>query len=267
MEHTQLGVNSLFNATAQYWDDIYDDTSLQAEVYRARERRVLELVRLASPVEGSLVLEVGVGSGRLAMLLADQGLKVQAIDSSEQMLATARERAQRFGVLDQISLAQGDAHALDFPDGSFTLVVAIGVLPWLHDPRRAIGEFYRVLAPRSQLILTSDNRARLVSFIDPRAALAATPLRQLVIRQRLRRGLATSRMDYRGRVRRMLSSSGFKVLEECTVGFGPIQLLGRRVFSEERGIAIHRHMQRLADADVPVVRSLGWHSIFRAVKS
>lgn len=266
MEHIQSGVDSLFDAAARYWDEIYDDASLQAEVYRARESRVLDFVRLTNPAKGASVLEVGVGSGRLTTLLAGLGLKVQAVDSSEQMLARARERAERLGLSRDIDLARGDAHALDFPERSFALVVAVGVLPWLHDPRRALGEFHRVLIDDGQLIVTADNRARLVSFIDPRAALAATPLRGIVVDARRKQGIATSRLDRRGQVRRMLRASGFQPLGESSVGFGPLQLFGRPILSEQLGIALHRRLQRLADADRPVVRSLGWHTVVRAIR-
>ena len=191
---------------------------------------------------------------------------VQAIDSSEQMLARASERAQRLGIARDVRFTRGDAHALDFPDGAFSLVVAVGVLPWLHDPDRAMREFHRVLSPGGQLIVTADNRMRLVSFVDPRAALAATPLRSVVTDIRRRRGKATSRLDRRGRVRAMLKAAGFEIVDQRCVGYGPFQLLGHPMLSEQQGIALHRRLQRLADSNLPLVRALGWHIVVRAVK-
>ncbi len=41
----------------------------------------------------------------------------------------------------------GDAHALPFPDGSFDGVVCTGTLEHLRDPRKAVGELFRVLRP------------------------------------------------------------------------------------------------------------------------
>ena len=93
-------------------------------------------------VQGRTILDVGTGTGRAALLFAAGGAKVTAIDASEEMLAVARKRAaaQSFAV----KFMNGDAHALDFGDRAFDVVVSLRVL--MHTPRwrACVAELCRV---------------------------------------------------------------------------------------------------------------------------
>ena len=69
---------------------------------------------------GGPVLELGVGTGRIAVPIARAGVRVVGVDSSEGMLAVAREQAERGGV--ELDLRLGDMR--DPPvDEQFALVV------------------------------------------------------------------------------------------------------------------------------------------------
>jgi tellurite methyltransferase len=65
------------------------------------------------------VLDLGCGVGRHALLLAEHGFDVEAIDGSLAGLAVARETAAARGL--PVSLHQGLADALPFPDAGFDL--------------------------------------------------------------------------------------------------------------------------------------------------
>jgi release factor glutamine methyltransferase len=67
------------------------------------------------------VLEVGTGSGAVALALADElpGVRVTATDSSVHALEVARANASRLGLAERISFREGSV-----PDGQFDLVVA-----------------------------------------------------------------------------------------------------------------------------------------------
>lgn len=87
--------------------------------------------RLAGAIAGRSVLDVGTGTGRVALLLSKAGGVVTGIDASEEMLKVARERA---AVQDaRVQFLLGDAHALNFPDQSFDVAVSSRVL--MHTPR------------------------------------------------------------------------------------------------------------------------------------
>ncbi len=97
---------------------------------------------------GARVLDVPTGSGvALRGLRPGQGLDVVAVDVSATMLQRARAAASRLGVADQVTTTLADVGDLPFADGSFDLVVSFTGLHCFPDPRRAIGEMVRVLAP------------------------------------------------------------------------------------------------------------------------
>src|SRR5437764_4057915 len=62
-------------------------------------------------------LDLGCGVGRHALLLAEHGLDVEAIDGSAAGLAVLREKAAARGL--SLSLRQGSADALPFDNASF----------------------------------------------------------------------------------------------------------------------------------------------------
>jgi len=78
---------------------------------------VREAVRSGGPV-----LELGVGTGRIAVPIAAAGIEVVGIDLSEGMLDVARERAELAGV--QLDLRQGDMREPPV-DGPFALVYLV----------------------------------------------------------------------------------------------------------------------------------------------
>jgi SAM-dependent methyltransferase len=60
------------------------------------------------------VLELGCGTGRLALPLLKSGASLVGIDRSEPMLARARTKARRAGVIDRARFVRGDIRSLPF---------------------------------------------------------------------------------------------------------------------------------------------------------
>jgi ubiquinone/menaquinone biosynthesis C-methylase UbiE len=96
------------------------------------------------------VLEVAVGTG-LNLPHYPSGVRLTGIDVSPEMLALARERADRLGL--DVTLREADAQALPFPDASFDTVVCTLGLCSIPDDRRAIAEMKRVLRPGGRVLL------------------------------------------------------------------------------------------------------------------
>ena len=263
-EKVQADVNAHFDSSASYWDGVYRGDSLQGAIYQRRQAAVLEYVDAAGLVPGSRALEIGCGAGHLTIELVERGLGVVAVDASQAMVESTAERAREAGLSDRVTVESADVHALPYGDGEFALVVAVGVIPWLHSPAAAVAEISRVLRPGGELVLTCDNRARVISFTDPRAILALSPLRDMLVARRARAGLASSRLHYPHTIDDLLTESSLQPLAGRTVGFGPLSFLGRPIFSEARAMRVDARLQGLADRDVPGVRSTGWHYIVRA---
>jgi SAM-dependent methyltransferase len=95
-----------------------------ARIYDPWSRTVVEDVSFyveEAVASGGPVLELGVGSGRIAVPVAAAGIEVVGVDLSTGMLEVARESAELAGV--RLDLRQGDMR--DPPvDGEFPLVIA-----------------------------------------------------------------------------------------------------------------------------------------------
>jgi ubiquinone/menaquinone biosynthesis C-methylase UbiE len=262
----QEHVNAHFDSTASYWDGVYRGGSLQGLIYQLRQAAVLDNVVAANLSPEATALEIGCGAGHLTVQLADRRLHLDAVDASQAMVDTTARRIADAGLQENVTVAMADVHALPFETSSFDLVVAVGVIPWLHSPADAVREMARVLRPGGEIVLTADNRARMTSFTDPRAMLALSPLRRALVALRRRRGLASSRLHFPGTIDRLLTEGGLHPVRRSTVGFGPLSFLGRSVFSDAHSVRINNRLQALADRGVPGVRSMGWHYVVRAKK-
>jgi SAM-dependent methyltransferase len=83
------------------------------------------------------LLEVGVGTGRVAVPLAAAGFTVLGLDASSAMLAQARAKGLE-------RLVRGSAYRLPFPDHAADATLLVHVLHLLEDPRTALEEATRV---------------------------------------------------------------------------------------------------------------------------
>jgi ubiquinone/menaquinone biosynthesis C-methylase UbiE len=98
--------------------------------------------RLIGRVEGTRILEVGVGTGRNLPLYPDT-VHVDGIDFSPRMLERARRRPPRANV----DLALMDVERLSWPSESFDTVVSTCVFCSVPEPLRGLTEIRRVLRP------------------------------------------------------------------------------------------------------------------------
>jgi SAM-dependent methyltransferase len=100
------------------------------------------------------VLELGVGTGRIALPVAAAGCRVAGIDISAEMLRMAR--AKEHG--QALWLIQGAIEHLPFADGVFDATLAVHVLHLARDWRTALAEALRVLRPGGVFIQGRDWR-------------------------------------------------------------------------------------------------------------
>jgi ubiquinone/menaquinone biosynthesis C-methylase UbiE len=120
--------------------EFYDQTRAISE--ESMERTV-EL--LASELGGrGHVLEVGVGTGLLALPLHERGIDVTGLDLAEPMLARLIAKA---GGRTPFPLALGDATRMPFRGGSFGGAYLRWVLHLIPDWRAAVAEVVRVIRP------------------------------------------------------------------------------------------------------------------------
>ncbi len=104
------------------------------------------LVRYARVTGGQVVLDVGTGTGVVAITARRVGARVTGLDLTPALLAQARESATVAGH-DDIDWHEGDAEALPFPDACFDVVLSQFGHMFAPRPEVAVSEMLRVLKP------------------------------------------------------------------------------------------------------------------------
>ncbi|MFZ5608672.1 MAG: class I SAM-dependent methyltransferase [Pseudomonadota bacterium] len=185
--------------------------------YSSGERRFKDmLVREARLGPDHVVLDVGCGTGTLALMLAAQAPRaVHALDADPQILEMGRQKSRAAGAA--IHFQQGSAAALPYPDAHFDKVFCS--LMFHHLPRAtkaaAIGEIHRVLKPGGML--------HFADWGKPRRRFA----RWRFFLVQLFDGFETTRDCLTDWVPERLAAQGFKVTPTGQVGtlFGDIVVL------------------------------------------
>ncbi len=119
------------------------------------EWHIPRLVPFAS-TRGLKVLEIGCGNGADGVRFALNGAEYTGIDFTEAAVTATREHFDLMGLKGDIRI--GDAGALAFPDASFSMVYAYGVLHHTLDAQRSVDEIRRVLEPGGLAVVMLYNR-------------------------------------------------------------------------------------------------------------
>jgi ubiquinone/menaquinone biosynthesis C-methylase UbiE len=257
----QAVVNSYFEKVASYWTEVYEhDNDLHALIYQERLKMLLELVDKIALPRQARVMEVGCGAGYATVALAKLGYFVDAIDATGVMVDSTRKRAMNSGLQNRVKSSVGDVCALSFPDETFSLVVAMGVLSWVPSATKAMQEMCRVLQPEGYLILGVENRWGLRQFLDPFENPLLGPVKELARRilrrsereaPRVRSGSSSIRA-----YDAMLDAHHLEKLEGITFGFGPLTFFRYKLLPHRVGLKVHRGLKALAHRS-PMVRSTG----------
>lgn len=84
-------------------------------------------------VQGKRILDIGCGSGRYAVALAERGAEVLGIDFASNMLTLAHELAEKCGVAARCRFVHADFLEYNF-DEAFNISLAIGLFDYISDP-------------------------------------------------------------------------------------------------------------------------------------
>ena len=104
----------------------------------------------------SRVLEVGVGTGRIALPLSWHVRAIYGVDLSRPMLERLNAKRQD----EPVYAVQGDAARLPFPDDVFDAAVAVHFFHLVPAWRDVLGELARVLRPHGVLLHGWNDRVR-----------------------------------------------------------------------------------------------------------
>jgi len=105
---------------------------------------------------GRSVLEVGCGAGVDLARFAKGGAEVIGVDLAASAIALARANFEQQGLQGRFEVANGER--LPFPDNSFDLVFAHGVVQYTANPPQLVEECRRVLRPGGEAVFQVYNR-------------------------------------------------------------------------------------------------------------
>ena len=260
-------VNEVFDSEAGSlrWKSIYERKDVYAVIHQERHTLGLALVDTLGLPQGAPVLEVGCGPGMLA--LAQRRYQVQAVDRAAKMVSLTRELIAASGFANRTGVSTAECEALPFAGGSFDLVVALGVLPWLASVDQALQEIVRVLRPGAYLIANVDNPFRLNRLLDPVRRLRRIAGQAFRAAGPRESAPALTRFHSRKLFDACLVRAGLEKMEGRMLGFGPFTLAQRQLLTDSAGVKLHRKLQWLADAGVPVLRATGAQYLVLARKA
>ena len=259
----QRAVDAHFVEGARFWQDVYRREDPGSILFQSRLEIALRWTDELGLPSGSRVLDVGAGAGLSSVALARRGLRVDAVDPVEAMVAMVRHQAAAEGAADQVHAVRGDVHALEAESGTYDLVLALGVIAWLHTPAQGVAEVARVLKPGGVAILSGANRAGLPLVLEPMHNPWLEPARRITSGGLRRLGLRRS-PPHEVRARslrlrqfdRLVEGAGLRKGRSQTYGFGPLTFFNRAL-PAALDRRLQARLQSLAGRGTPVIRSAG----------
>jgi ubiquinone/menaquinone biosynthesis C-methylase UbiE len=132
-----------FDGIAGQWD------AMRSEFFSEHVRK--KAVEAAGIMPGSVVADVGAGTGYVTEELLLQGAVVVAVDQSQSMLA---EIEKKWGPSGRVRAIYGTEDDLRMADGAVQAALANMYLHHVEDPPAAIRELTRIIRPGGRLVIT-----------------------------------------------------------------------------------------------------------------
>lgn len=180
-----------------------------------------ELLRELDPEPGQRILDLGCGTGTLALMIkrSQPRVEIEGLDADPVMLARARAKVAEAGL--RIDFRTGLAQDLPYEGGTFDAVVSSLFFHHLDREQKAgaFAEINRVLAPGGRVRIADWGRPS-----GPLMALASTPIRLLD-------GFAPTEDNLAGRLPQLLAGAGLEDVHEGArfrTAFGTLSIYGAR---------------------------------------
>jgi len=149
-----------WNKSAQ---EFYDEFGVKknAAPFISAYKKILNRIPLSLPLSPfpSHCLDLGCGTGELALVLSQAGAEVTGVDISEKSLARAKSLAPA------VKFMEADMTTLPFKEHFFDAAFAMTSLEFCHNKIKALGEIKRVLKPGGFFYVEVRNRGFVMSLI------------------------------------------------------------------------------------------------------
>ena len=177
-------LSAQWDEAADTFDDEVDHGLVNQDVRQAWMRVLGSLL----PDPPARIVDLGCGTGSVAVLLAESGYEVLGLDFSPRMIEHAQAKAAATNSRAMFRI--GDATAPDLADAQFDVVFARHVVWALPDPLQALRRWVQLLAPSGRLVLVEGlweggaglSAGKLMSLLEPFASrVTVHPLSETVL--------------------------------------------------------------------------------------
>lgn len=145
-------IEQMFNSIAADYDKLNHILSLRTDK-SWRKKALKEIIVRDSRQE---ILDIACGTGDFSIEMAthsNPGTVITGLDLSEGMLSVMRDKVERSGLADRITIRQRNCEKMDFDDNSFDRVtIGFGIRNFEHR-EKALEEILRVLRPSGKLVI------------------------------------------------------------------------------------------------------------------
>ncbi len=142
--------NKTGSLTIDYAKGREQKKSLKYRLWR-RTREVLDAIEMFAETPVRRIVDLGCAEGRMLRDIQKRhpGAACVGVEYDKALIVYGK------GLFGNIAMVRGDIQSLAFKDGLFDVAVATAVIEHVPDPRKAVKEIKRVLAPEGLLILTA----------------------------------------------------------------------------------------------------------------
>jgi SAM-dependent methyltransferase len=191
----------------EYWDDMWDTTTLPLLLQVAGESRLTGFLEHHIQA-GARVLEAGCGLGQYVRYFSERGVDITGVDYAPQAVARHRE------AYPDSDVRIGDVEQLDFPDDSFDVYISIGLIEHYRDgPAALLTEARRVVKPHGHILLSTP-------YLNGARLLLARRFRGQMERVRRRGGVFYQWAFSAAELDSVLATSGFRVWDRDLYNVG-----------------------------------------------
>ena len=154
-------MNQPMNRREKRWDfDQYDwiqsyDERMRTTQHLHYEETLSRVIEIAAVRQGDLILDIGTGTGNLAVKLLEKGCEVIGLDPSTELLKMAEKKVIDWKGRFRIQLCKDPFLTIPFPEHTFNAVVSTFSIHHICDDekRLSVREIKRTLKPNGQIII------------------------------------------------------------------------------------------------------------------
>lgn len=250
-----------FDNSSDYWLNLYKERpkdNLKNYIMRRRKEIVLskinEYINHNYPIR---VLDVGCGAGIYIKEFVQNGFITYGVDISRIMIEKGLMNLE-VSKKSKIKISVADAENLPFKKDSFDLIVAIGLLEYLPDNKKALSEFERLLKRNGILIFTIPNLIKLSYIFDPYYYLIRifALIKFLFRKNHTKKEISHSDFSHNNNftnkrylkkdIQRLLNNTKLQKKEVCGIGYGPFTFFQKQIIPLKTGIRLSNLLEKIS---------------------